>query len=273
MRIKRLIFAIYFLFLSMSVACAFQVDNVYLDLKEGEMVVSGPKGEIVRHTFYPSTLDYEYILETPYFYLGGYDGIIEIEKSTGIKPFQNNLTKENLVKFPFFSRENTTIGILIGEAGATGRSHQDIYFIDTLTGNFIKIHLTDMQEATWIMEGGIPVGYKGYDTTAAFGPAGISWGSSVRIESIVFFDSGGNLTFDEDLLRSIYQDEYSKIIFSEDEKLLLQENIMREMEHRNLGKKLVDFVFYGCKSGNDEEVFSFLGTLNPVYTIEAEFYR
>ena len=157
-------------------------------------------------------------------------------------------------------------------SGGSGGSSQDIYFINTQTGVFIKLQLTDMQEMTWIVKYGHPIGFKEYDTSFAFGAHAISWGHKARISSVTLFDGEGKLTLDRDALNDIWESEYNKITFSAEEKMLLQENIMSDMKYRSLGEKLVDFVYYGFKTGKNKEVFEFLNTLNSAYRQEAEYY-
>ena len=263
---KKLMFIFGFLLLTVSLVYAVQIDSVSFDLNGEKLIVSGSKGEILNHAFGDSLLSYEYILETPYFELSGYDGVIDMEKSKGLRSLpKKDFTAEAFTKFPFFSQKNNTVGLLIGSAGASGGSRQDVYFINTQTGSFIKIQLTDMQEITWITENGQLIGYKEYDTSFSLGAHATSWGYKARISSITFFDEAGNITFDKDALKDVYEREYAKISFSDDEKMLLQENIMSEMEHRSLGRKLIDFVYYGLKIGKQQEVFEFLNTLNLVY--------
>lgn len=269
---KKLIFTFCFLLLSVSFVFAFQIDSVSFDLHDGRFTISSPKGQILNHTFGDSLLGYEYILETPYFELNGYDGVVELGRSKGLKSLpKKNLTAKAFTKFAFFSRENNTIGLLIGSAGASGGSSQDVYFINTHTGSLIKLQLTDMQEMTWITKNGQPIGYKEYDTNFYFGAHATSWGYKARIAGVIFFDVNGSITIDKDALKDIYEKEYGKISFSDDEKMLLQKNIMEDMQHRPLGEKLVDFVYYGLKIGKRNEVFELLNTFNPVYTQEAEY--
>lgn len=268
---KKLTFVICFLLLVPTFVYAFQVDSISFNVNDERIIVSSPKGEILNYKFDDSILSYEYILETPYFWLDGYDGVVEIEKSKGLKSFsKKNLTADAFTEFSLFSRKNNTIGLLIGIAGASGSSGQDIYFINTQTGGFIKIHLMDMQEMTWIMKNGQIVGYKGYVTNVYFGASVTSWGWKARISSVIFFDECGNIAFNKDALKGIYESEYAKINFSNEEKALLQDDIMSDMEHRPLGRKLVDFVYYGFKIGKQKEVFKFLNALNPVYAQEAK---
>ncbi len=270
---KKLIFTFCFLLLSVSVVFAFQVDSISFDLNNGKLSISSPKGQILNHAFGDTHLSYEYILETPYFELHGYDGVVELEKSKGLRLFpKKELTTEAFTKFAFFSQESNTIGILIGSAGGSGGSSQDVYFINTLTGSFIKIALTDMEEMSWITENGQIVGYKEYDTNFSFGAHALSWGAKARLSAVVHFDTSGNITFDKGSLNDVIESEYTKIKFSDNEKALLKNDIMSSMEYRSLGEKLVDFVYYGFKLGKEAEVFKFLDTLNPLYSEEAKYH-
>lgn len=267
---RKLILCVCFLVLVVSFVYAFEMDNLSISLTDGKFVVSNLKGEIINHSI--DDLNYEYILKTPYFKMDGYDGVIEIEKSEGLKSFSDKSLGVNaFIKFPFFSQESNTIGLLMGSAGGSGGSSQEVYFINTQTGVFIKLQLTDMQEMTWIVKNGHPIGFKEYDTSFTFGAHAISWGCKARISSVTFFDGEGNLTLDRDALNDIWESKYNKITFSAEEKMLLQENIMSDMKYRSLGEKLVDFVYYGFKTGKNKEVFEFLNTLNPVYKQEAEY--
>jgi hypothetical protein len=77
---------------------------------------------------------------------------------------------------------------------------------------------------------------------------------------------------DGEALQGIFKIEYEKIAFSDEEKRLLQDNIMSEMKYRSIGEKLVDFVYYGFKLGKQDEVFALLDTLHPVYAEEANYH-
>lgn|GEM_PF-5678459 len=268
---KKLIFVLFILFFNISLILASKIDNISCDLDNGAFIISGPKGEILNYHLDDSLMNYEYILDTPYFKLNGYDGVVELGKSKGLKSFpKKKLTVESFTKFAFFSREVNTIGFLIGGAGGSGGSSQTAYFINTQTGNSIKIDLTDMVEMFWITKNDQIIGYKQYDTGFSFGAHSVSWGYKPRLSAIVYFDEFGNLTFDKNGLQSIMKSEYEKIKFSDGEKALLQDNIMSDIKHRQLGEKLVDFVYYGLKIGKQKEVFEFLNTLNPIYIQEAK---
>lgn len=251
---------------------AFQIDNIFITVKDSSIAVSNQQEEILKHDLDEAILSYEYILTTPYFYMGGYDGVIELEQSKGLMPLlKTSMTADNFVRFPFFTDKKNTIGILIGRAGASGGSTQNVYFIDTTTGNFIKIKLHDMKEMTWIKKDNLPIGYKNYNTTFYFSSHANSWGLRPRISEVVYFDNKGKIILDENALDDIYKSEYDNIIFSDKEITLLQKNVMIQ-GYRKLGKKLVDFVYYGLKLGKEKEVFDFLKKINPIYTEEANYY-
>ena len=88
---RKLILCVYFLVLVASFAYAFEIDNLSISLTDGKLVVSNFKGEIINHNVDDSPLNYEYSLKTPYFKMHGYDGVIGIEKSKGLKSFPRRL--------------------------------------------------------------------------------------------------------------------------------------------------------------------------------------
>jgi len=256
----------------MSLAFAFQIDSVSFDLNDRKLTVSGPQGEILNHEFIDSLLEYEYVVDTPYFELGGSDGVVELAESKGLRSFpRRDLAVDSFPKFSFFSQEKDTIGLLFGSAGATGSDSQDVYFINTQTGVFIKLHIANMEKATWIIQDRRILGFKDYDADFSFGSHAVSWGKKARISHVTFFDNEGKLTLDQKALNDFWESEYKKVTFSAEEKKSLQEDIMSRMEYRLLGEKLVDFVYYGFKLGKQKEVYDFLNTLNPVYSQEAKF--
>lgn len=270
---KKIIFILGILLVSFSSVYAFEIGNISVDLKGNDLVISSPKGEILNYEFDESLLSYAYIIETPYFKMSGYDGVVEKEYSEGLKTTQkNNLSCDDFVLFSFLSEKHNTIGFLIGSAGVSGGSSQRVYFINTQTGDFINIKLTDIQEMDWITKNEYILGYKDFDTNIYFGSHATSWGYKARISDVVYFDENGKTIFNKEASNSIFMNEYEKIVFSDEEKRLLQENIMSDMQYRPLGEKLVDFVYYGFKSGKQEEVFAFLNTLNPVYAEEAKYH-
>ena len=119
---------------------------------------------------------------------------------------------------------------------------------------------------------GHPIGFKEYDTSFAFGAHAVSWGHKARVANVILFDKEGNMIPQIGVMNDIWENEYNTIAFSAEEKVLLQKNIMSDMAYRSLGEKLVDFVYYGFKTGKNKEVFEFLNTLNSAYRQEAEYY-
>lgn len=268
---RKIIFILNILLVGLSPVYAFEIGDIFVDLKDNDLVISSSKGEILNYEFDESLLSYIYIIETPYFEMSGYDGVVEKEYSKGLKLFpKSDLNRDEFVLFPFLSAKYNTIGILIGSAGASGGSSQRAYFINTQTGGCITIDLMDMQEMDWIAQSEYILGYKDYDNIY-FGPHATSWGYKARISDVVYFDETGKAVSNREALTIILKDEYEKIVFSDEEKRLLQDNIMSDMRYRLLGEKLVDFVYYGFKLGKQEDVFKFLYTLNPIYSEEAEY--
>lgn len=234
------------------------------------LTISGIEGKIVNISRDDSSMNYEYILETPFFEITGVDGVINPIKSKGLKNFpKDDFLPEDFPKFSFFTEEKNTIGILIGFAGSSGGSTQTVYFINTQTGDFLTINSGNLASISWAIENGRPVGYKEFDTSFYFGSHATSWGYKPRVDRIVFFDETGKTFEDKQELTDLYKKEFDQIIFTEDEEALLQDNIMSDMQYRSLGQKLVDYVFYGMRSGQKDTVIAFLKTVHPVYLEEA----
>ncbi len=270
-KMKKIILLLSILSLNLLSVYAFEIGSISVDLKDDNLVISSHKGEILDYEFDESLLSYAYIIETPYFKMSGYDGVVEEKYSKGLKILpKNNLNRDDFISFTFLSEQNNTIGLLTGFAGASGGSSQQVYFINTQTGNFIKIGLTDMQEMDWITESKNIVGYKNFNTSTYFFSHAASWGRKARISGVFYFDGDGKAVSDKEALKSILKTEYEKIVFSDEKKRLLQKNIMPG--YRTLGEKLIDFVYYGFKLGKQEEVFTFLNTLHPIYEEEARYY-
>ncbi len=86
-----------------------------------------------------STLDLEY---------QGTDGVIDANQSKGIRPilWNEKITAKSFPLLSFFSNTKTAIGILSSQAGATGRSTQELLFLDTISYQNNAISGQDLRE-------------------------------------------------------------------------------------------------------------------------------
>ncbi|MBP7346474.1 MAG: hypothetical protein KA952_08050 [Sediminibacterium sp.] len=92
-----------------------------------------------------------FIVTTPSLKYAGVDGIVTAEESLGIRPipWQRDLKHADLLLFPFFSEEKSTIGFLESTVGYTGRSVQTLLFLDTKSLQYVEIRSTNMAAISW----------------------------------------------------------------------------------------------------------------------------
>jgi hypothetical protein len=250
-----------------------QIDAISFDIQGNMIIISNDNEKILERTLDDSSLTYEYIITNPFFEITGWDGVVDLNKSKDLKKFPGkNIKKEDFVKFPFLSEQKDTIGILTGRAGATGRSSQEVYFINVKTGVFIKLPMQDMEEISWLKENGNIAGYIKHEDTLYFGPSSTRWGYKARPYEVILFDQNGDMTTHSDAFKQLVERAYKKIHFSAEEKEILRENVIYSMKYRDLGEKLLDFIYYGYALGREDEVMEFLNKINPIYAKETKKY-
>jgi len=214
-----------------------------------------------------SSLEYVYTVKTPFFELNGTDGVINPDRSKGLKPFSDEqLSIEDFARFSFFSKEPTTIGFLQGRAGATGWSSQMLTLIDTSTGKQVQVELTNMESPKWIIQEGTIIGVEKMRWDS-LGWGSLSLGLAPRLDRCVLFDKGADGAA---MTKSIHQSRFKEAALEENEISELQKPLS-EID-RKAGRKFLDRIYYGTWLGKDREVADLLGRVGDQLRVEAESF-
>jgi hypothetical protein len=203
-----------------------------------------------------------YIITTPFIKYDGVDGAPELSKCKGLRPipWDRSIRKSDFVLFPLFDNKPTCLGVLKGVAGATGRSSQNLIFLDTASNRHLEFSTIDMHDPAWIMGNGHPIGFKTFNSLSV-GPGVVSLGLGPRLEMIYSLVNGAFVP-DEKLKMAEVKQYYSKISFNPQEQIELCKTNWMEMD-RDVGDKLLDAVYYGTMLGKQDEVNNLLAKVTP----------
>lgn len=214
-----------------------------------------------------SSLDYIYILSTPYVSLHGADGVVELDKSSGILPLPTDLTEASFPKFPFFSNQPTTIGFLKGYAGASGGGAQELFFFDTTSQAFAKVSLAEMN-TEWLGDRKRPQGFIERNLYCYYGGHASMIGYRPRITGYYIITPNG-AERNIELERAECQKEYDAASFSPKE----IEEIKRTKPsglNNDLAIKVLDKLYYGLRLDKKKEMEDFLSLIGQEYYSEVE---
>ena len=214
-------------------------------------------------------LNYAYIITTPFIKYDGVDGILKLEDEDGFKykckglrpmPWNRSIRKSDFVLFSLFDKKPTCLGVLKGVAGATGRSSQNLIFLDTASNRHLEFSTIDMHDPVWIMGKDHPVGFKTFNSLSV-GPGVVSLGLGPRLE-MVYSLVDGVFKPDEKLKMAEVKQYYDKISFNPQGKIELCNTNWMDMD-RDIGDKLLDAVYYGTILGKQDEVNHLLNMVAP----------
>jgi hypothetical protein len=240
-------------------------------LETGEITIKRTDGMVI-DTFGGGYSSYQYILNDPFTWLPGADGLIY--PADEILPLIANgkIAETNFKKFSFFTNKPTTIGLLFGSYGASGGSGQTLLFLDTAGDSYVGINLVDGNEPLWVDKNSKPPIFARTNALYIGGHA-TAWGYKPRIESVYIFDDG-SYRVGQAITYDLFLEKYKEINFTSSEMEFLKNTsfFSKEVDQkRDLGEKMLDFVYYGKKLEKDKEVEKFLSQIHPSYVEEMKY--
>lgn len=208
------------------------------------------------------SLDYVSIITTPHIKYAGCDGVLELSQCNGLSPMPwvRAIRKSDFVLFPLFDKAPTCLGIMKGQAGASGGSSQDLIFLDTASNRHLELSTADMNNPVWIMGKDHPIGFKTFNYFYV-GDHASSMGYKPRLEMIYSLVDGAFMP-DPALLMAEARQCYTNLVFSGQERLMLGKTNWLEMD-RGVAEKVLDAVYYGTLLGKRDEVNRLLNTVTP----------
>lgn len=231
-----------------------------------------------------STITYEYPYPDPasyYFYFILNNPFVSFE-TEGAKPIENeslidisqtnNININNFKKFSFFSYKKTSIGFLIGTNSETGRGTTEMLILDTASDDSVKINMDECKTPEWIDSSGRPPIFAEV-TFDYIGCNAMLYGGRWRIEN-VFVYKKNKFRKDEKLFKSICEKRYRESFLSKDDIEFLNVHPYEDGDGPDdYGRKLLDYVYYGVKSGHKKEVVAFLNEkIDKSYREEVDFF-
>jgi len=247
---------------------ALQIGKVTIQKTEDTIIFSS-RTFVLRHKLSALSLNYAYVLTTPYVSYRGYDGIVNPGMSNGLIALPNRgLRSEDFPKFTFFNERKSCIGILTGSAGGSGGSSQALTIFDTLTAQHFQVGTVDMQDPEWISKDGHPVAFIEKSAIWYLGGHALSLGYEPRI-SQCYTIKDGKLKVSTELEKELCRKKYVEILFTPEEMNILRDDDIFNL-NRDLAVKLLDKIYYGLKLGKHNELKDFMDKINPKYAEETK---
>jgi len=239
--------------------------NISVHFGNGRLTVKGPAG-VSQYQNDIGSLKYAYILRTHRAKLNGSDGVVVPGVDVLPIPTDRLLSPKDLPRFSFFSAKPTTIGFLLGSAGASGGSTQQMILLDTVTGMQAVIHLDDMWPPVWL-DDRFPPSYAETTTSIALGGHATSLGRSPRIgRAYVFRD--GRYVRDSEAESRIYQQKCRNVRLTADDLAELRRHDLTKI-NRASGTRFLDYLYYGTLSGHTNSVQALLKGVSDTVREEA----
>ena len=204
-----------------------------------------------------SPMEYSYIVKDPFFKLACMDGVPTSSVEPILQPINSAYLNNANLKvnmFAFFQEQPTTIGFLIGRAGASGGSSQTLYLFDTESEQNVAIEFNDCQPPLWLNTSLLPPHYASTNNLY-IGPRSGRLGLKRRVDHVYKYNEYEN-TYSRSLAaeEKWFIEQYNKSILSESEfnflsDLSLQKVLEDKMngEARLLAMKFMDFIYYSAK--------------------------
>ena len=212
-------------------------------------------------------LDYAFALRTHRPELQGCDGVVETNSDVRPIPATRPLMQSDIPRFSFFSAEPGTVGFLVGSAGASGASGQEMVLLDTVSGAKAVIHLDDMCMPLWL-DGGFPPAYAETTTRFALGSHALHLGAAPRIWRVFSFKNGW---YERD------PQAESRLCLEKFEAVRLTLLDQRELRKddlnaigRDAGERFLHYVYYGTRSLNTNAVQNLLRRVSAVVRDEVQ---
>lgn len=208
-------------------------------------------------------MEYTFMLRTHKPVLKGCDGVVEPGDDVIPFPEDRPLAASDIPCFPFFSSSPDTIGFLVGGAGASGGSGQRIVLLDTKSGAHTVIEMFDMVTPIWLDER-LPPSYADV-RIFSLGSHSLSLGYAPRLRH-AYVCKSGRYARDQESEKRLCLKQFEAIRLTVKD----QKEIMKPLGEidRDSGERLLDYVYYGVRSGNTPAVQKLISRL-PAETQQA----
>jgi len=218
----------------------------------------------------PASYYFYYILNNPFASF----------ETKGAKPIDNenlidisqpaNITNNNFKKISFFSDKKSSVGFLIGTSSERGYGTTHMLILDTASDDSVKIKMEQCRMPEWIDSSSRPpifaeVNFHYIGCNARL------YGGSRRIDN-VFVYKKNKYRKDKKLFKSLCEKKYQESILTKDDIMFLNAHPFDNCGDNDeyYGRKLLDYVYYGVKSGHKEEVLDRLNKIDKSYREEVD---
>jgi len=188
---------------------------------------------------------------------------VSVEKSTGLVPvpWGEELSMKDLPKFAFFSREPTTVGVLLSVSTNEVETVQQLLFIDTASDRRVQVECRNSASPRWIVgANGLPVGVQDLRWDAFGCKVSCIW-EDPRMARCWRFEGQGKVR-DLPMEQSLFEAAYAKVNLSPQDWTALRANQGTKMCW-GLQNQLIDAAYYGGRLGKAQELKPLLRVLHP----------
>jgi len=228
-----------------------------------------------------ATYEYPYPDPASYYFYYILNNLFVSFKTEGTKPLENenlidisqptNITINNFKKFSFFSDKKSSVGFLIGTNSERGRGTTHMLILDTVSDDSVKIKMEQCRMPEWIDSFSRPPIFAEV-TFDYIGCNAMLYGGRWRIEN-VFVYKKNKFRKNEKLFKSICDKRYRESFLTKDDIEFLNIHPYEDGDGPDdYGRKLLDYVYYGVKSGHKKEVEAFINKeIDKSYKEELNF--
>lgn len=230
-------------------------------------------------------LSYYFILNDPFVSsFACYDGVPDPQNSDGsiTDLFSDyslkQLSSNDFQKFSFFNHEATTIGLLIGRAGASGGSSQEMFLFDTVSDQYVIIPMVDCMSPAFIRYPTVEAPLYATTSTMSIGPRVQSLGWGERIVAIYRLVNGSYQRVAPEMEKEFFFPLYVNAVPTPQETEYFQNIRMTDLyelgaydEKRDWLVKLLDYCYYAVKAGKRNELQPFLHSLDQSLQEELQY--
>lgn len=206
----------------------------------------------------PNTImEYAFMLRTHKPVLTGCDGVVTPGDDVIPFPEDRPLAASDIPRFAFFSSSPDTMGFLVGGAGASGGSGQWMILLDTKSGAHTVIEMFDLAMPIWLDEQ-LPPSYADV-RIFSLGCHSLSLGYAPRLWHAYVFKSGQYVR-DQKNERRLCQKQFEAVRLTVNDQKEMMEKTLEDID-RNSGERLMDYIYYGVRSGNTPAVQKLISRL------------
>jgi hypothetical protein len=207
-------------------------------------------------------------VNSPFIELTGMDGVVA--DAPGLVPIHADKPLDGTAfgRFSFFAGGETSVGVLWGMAGASGGSSQTLVVCDTKTGQHVAIEMVDMCTPIWLDKNSRPPPYAETTTTPYLGAHALSLGFAPRVRRAFCFDPWQMVYEPNPLVEvALCAQRFGQVQLTAGDTEAFKKKGIWDVD-RARGVKLVDFVYYGVRSGAKAGVADYVVSLPERYRKE-----